>query len=197
MKKKEKEKAEQQQESSGSEDKRHHRLDSPLPTPQIPGFSVGQPCGHGRWSPICVVLHGDRARLQAGGSARGSWATTSSLQGTVSSWWLTSREESPGKAEAGKPEDGHTSAPDLAGRGAQGGTGKKAPDPGLLTWILRLEASFALLTTLIQESLLRKAGEAWAGGISDLCLWKQWQQEFLSFFSLPLKANVWGKKMQK
>ena len=178
-KKKKKEKAEQQQESPGSEDKRLHHLDSPLPAPQIPGFSVGQPWGHRRWSPVCAVFHGDRARLRAGGSARGSWATTSSPQGTVSSWWLTSLEESPGKAEAGKPEDGHTT--ELAGRGARGGTGKKAPDPGLLTWILRLEASFALPPALIQESLLRKAGEARAGGISDLCLWKHWQQEFLSF----------------
>ena len=179
--KKKKEKAEQQQESPGPEDKRLHRLDSPLPAPQIPGFSVGQPWGHRRWSPVCAVFHGDRARLRAGGSAQGSWATTSSPQGTVSSWWLTSREESPGKAEAGKPEDGHTTAPELAGRGARGGTGKKAPDPGLLTWILRLEASFALPPAPIQESLLRKAGEARAGGISDLCLWKHWQQEFLSF----------------
>lgn len=79
--------------------------------------------------------------------------------------------------------EGHSTASDLAGRGARGATGKKALDPGLLTWILRLEASFALLPALIQELLLRKAGEAWARGIYDLCLWNCWQQEF-SLFSL-------------
>lgn len=193
MKKKEKEKAEQQQESSGSEDKRHHRLDSPLPTPQIPVSLSANHAVQGVVSNLRGTA-GDRARLQAGGSARAAGQPPAPCRGPCP---LVAHQPGrvPGKAEAGKPEDGHTSAPDLAGRGLKEEQEEERRTQELLTWILRLEASFALPTTLMQESLLRKAGEAWAGGISDLCLWKQWQQNF-SLFSLPLKVNVWGKKMQ-